>query len=250
MDMARVDLGSEKIENAQQVCFSPPPCWLAPCHSTGRLNRIVYTKGIHSRVSIDTLYWYPQLILLIDTRDQFPQWIPLIDTRDQFPQSIPLFNTHDQFPQSIPLIDSLNQFPQSIPLIDTIRRWPIPAMDILNRQFIDTLVYTQSTITLSTSLSTTCMSVKHQLILDWLIWVGWNSADYRPTVDRVLTKYRLRCRSNIDWDADWGYQSRVSINTQPRMTEVHMILGKGPQTKGRDPLLLAILKRIQKFSIR
>ena len=124
MDMARVDLGSEKIENAQQVCFWPPPCWLAPCHSTGRLNRIIYTKGIHSRVSIDTLYWYPQLILLIDTRDQFPQWIPLIDTRDQFPQSIPLFNTHDQFPQSIPLIDSLNQFPQSIPLIDTVDPYP------------------------------------------------------------------------------------------------------------------------------
>ena len=112
MDMARVDLGSEKIENAQQVCFSPPPCWLAPCHSTGRLNRIIYTKGIHSRVSIDTLYWYPQLILSIDTRDQFPQSIPLIDTSDQFPQSIPLFD--------VPVINSLNRYPWSTPSIDTL----------------------------------------------------------------------------------------------------------------------------------
>jgi len=45
--------------------------------------------------------------------------------------------------------------------------------------------------------------------------IGGHSGNYQPAVDQVLAKYQLGCQSSINQDVDHGYQSRVSINTQP-----------------------------------
>lgn len=58
------------------------------------------------------------------------------------------------------------------------------------------------------------------LIFDQYISVGWQLANYRPTVDQASIERRL----SIDWDVDGGYQSRVLIDTWLWMTLEHMIL--------------------------
>lgn len=64
----------------------------------------------------------------------------------------------------------------------------------------------------------------------WLIQTSQSPMDrlwtyYWSSVNQELTEYWLRCQSNINWDDDWGYRSRVLINTS-----LWMPLGKTSQS--------------------
>ena len=83
---------------------------------------------------------------------------------------------------------------------------------------IDTLVDAPSTLRRHLGQQ----SVESWLIFYHFMWVGWHSACL-STVVRVLTECQSRYPSSINQDVDWGYQSKVSINTRSQMSLVHMI---------------------------
>ena len=96
--------------------------------------------------------------------------------------------------------------------------WSMPSIDtllILDQHSIDTSVDTQ--LTLHQHLER--QSFENWLILDRYMWVSQHLANYQPTVDQVLikcqlrcrssvdqvlTRYRLGCWSSVDWDVDCG----------------------------------------------
>ena len=69
-------------------------------------------------------------------------------------------------------------------------------------------------------------TLDQQLVDSWqsvhqLTFTNQKLVDSGPTVDhdvdRVPCEYWSGCQLNIDWDVNWEYQSRVTIDTQPPM---------------------------------
>jgi len=84
---------------------------------------------------------------------------------------------------------------------------------------IDISINTLSTPQLTPNRCSIDISVDSQLIFD----VSQHLADCQPTLDQVLIKHRPRIDRDVNQDVDQGYQSRVSIDTRPRVPLVHMI---------------------------